>query len=59
MGLSIAKFINGFVSPEVAETYRKNFKPSIENTEPQVMVAIQMVCAETEEKANEMDENSN
>ena len=54
MGLSIAKFINGFVSPEVAETYRKNFKPSTENTEPQVMVAIQVVCAETEEKANEM-----
>ncbi len=54
MGLSIAKFINGFVSPEVAETYRKNFKPSTENTEPKVMVAIQVVCAETEEKANEM-----
>lgn len=54
MGLSIAKFINGFVSPEVAETYRKNFKPSTENTEPRVMVAIQVVCAETEEKANEM-----
>ena len=54
MGLSIAKFINGFVSPQVAETYRKNFKPSAENTEPQVIVAVQVVCAETEEKANQM-----
>jgi luciferase family oxidoreductase group 1 len=54
MGLSIAKFINGFVSPQVAETYRKNFKPSAENAEPQVIVAVQVVCAETEEKANQM-----
>lgn len=54
MGLSIAKFINGFVTPEVAETYRKNFKPSKENPLPRVMVAIQVICAETEEKANQM-----
>ena len=54
MGLSIAKFINGFVSPQVAETYLKNFKPSAENTEPKVMVAVQVVCSETEEKANQM-----
>ncbi|MBN2747814.1 MsnO8 family LLM class oxidoreductase [Maribellus comscasis] len=54
MGLSIAKFINGLVIPQVAETYRKNFKPSAENTVPQVIVAVQVVCAETEEKANQM-----
>ena len=54
MGLSIAKFINGFVTPEVAETYRKNFKPSEENPMPRVMVATQVICAETEEKASQM-----
>lgn len=54
MGLSIAKFINGFVTPEVARTYRENFKPSKENAVPRVMVALQVICAETEEKASEM-----
>jgi len=54
MGLSIAKFINGFITPEVAETYRKNFKPSEENPMPRVMVATQVICDETEEKASQM-----
>ncbi len=54
MGLAIAKFINGFVGHDVAETYRKNFKPSSQFLEPQVLLSIQVVCAETEEKTNEL-----
>lgn len=54
MGLAIAKFINGFVGPDVVETYRKNFKPSEYLEAPQAMLAIFVICGETEEKAMAM-----
>ena len=53
-GLAVAKFINGFAGPEVAETYRTAFEPSETFAEPQVLVAIQVLCADTEEKALEL-----
>lgn len=54
MGLAIARFINGFASPQMVETYRKNFEPSDSFPEPQALLAIQVLCADTEEKAAEL-----
>lgn len=48
MGLVIAKFINGNVSPETAEVYRKNFKPTGLFEKPQVILSVFMLCGETE-----------
>lgn len=54
MGLAVAKFINGFVKPDVVETYRKNFRPSDQLSEPHAILAVFVLCGETEEKALEM-----
>ncbi len=54
MGLAVAKFINGFVSPAVIDTYRKNFRPSAQFSEPHALLSVFVVCGETEEKAREM-----
>jgi luciferase family oxidoreductase group 1 len=53
-GLAVAKFINGFAGPEVAELYRNAFQPSEAFKKPQVLVAVQVLCADTEEKAREL-----
>jgi luciferase family oxidoreductase group 1 len=54
MGLAIARFINGFVQPDIVKTYRQQFKPSEQFPEPQALLAISVLCADTEEKALEM-----
>ncbi|MGY5850678.1 LLM class flavin-dependent oxidoreductase [Salegentibacter sp. F14] len=54
MGLSVAKFINGLVSPEVVQDYRKLFTPSENLSSPQAFVSIFLMCGETEEIANNM-----
>lgn len=54
MGLAVARFINGFAQPDVVETYRKYFKPSEQFPQPVAVLAISVVCGETEEKAKEM-----
>jgi len=54
LGLVVAKFINGFVTPEVIETYKKHFKPSETFPEPHALLSIFVLCADTEEKAMEM-----
>ena len=54
MGLAVAKFINGFVRPDVVETYRKNFQPSDQLAKPHAVLSIAVLCGETEEKAYEM-----
>jgi alkanesulfonate monooxygenase SsuD/methylene tetrahydromethanopterin reductase-like flavin-dependent oxidoreductase (luciferase family) len=54
MGLAVAKFINGFVRPDVVETYRKNFRPSDQYAKPHAMLSVFVLCGETEEKAAEM-----
>jgi luciferase family oxidoreductase group 1 len=51
MGLAVAKFINGFVGPDVIETYRKNFRPSAQYETPHALLAIFVLCGETEEQA--------
>ncbi len=54
LGLVVAKFINGFVTPAVIDTYKENFKPSESFPQPHAMMAIFVLCAETEEKAKAM-----
>ncbi|MCF0050826.1 LLM class flavin-dependent oxidoreductase [Dyadobacter chenwenxiniae] len=54
MGLAVAKFINGFVKPDVIETYRKNFRPSDQYAQPHALLSVFVLCGETEEKALEM-----
>lgn len=54
MGLAVAKFINGFVRPDVVETYRRNFRPSEQSPTPEAILSIFVLCGETEEKAAQM-----
>jgi luciferase family oxidoreductase group 1 len=57
LGLAIAKFINGFVQPDVVETYRKNFKPSSQFNNPHAMLSAFVLCGETEEIAHRLRKN--
>lgn len=54
LGLAVAKFINGFVQPNVVETYRKNFQPSSQFDKPHAVLSVFVLCGETEEKAQRM-----
>jgi len=54
MGLGIARFINGHAGPEVAKIYRDHFVPSVQFPSPEAVLSISVLCADTEEKANEM-----
>ena len=51
MGLVVARFINGHAGPEMVQQYRNQFQPSDELKSPKAMLAISVICAETEEKA--------
>ena len=51
LGLAVAKFINGFVTPDVIETYRKNFEPSEQYQQPKEILSAFVLCGETEERA--------
>lgn len=59
MGLAIARFINGFATPELVESYRKTFIPSEQFPEPKELIAITVLCADTKEKAEQMRKVSN
>lgn len=54
MGLAIARFINGFAQPDVVRSYRENFQPSAQFSAPKALLAISVLCANTEEKAQQM-----
>ncbi len=54
LGLVVAKFINGFATREVIDTYKKNFKPSEYFPSPKAMLSIFVLCADTDAKAKEM-----
>lgn len=54
LGLVVAKFINGFVTSEVIDTYKKNFKPSEYFPSPKAMLSVFVLCADTDAKAKEM-----
>ena len=51
LGLAIARFISGHASPQMAKEYRQNYQPSDQLPKPHVLLAISVLCADTEEKA--------
>lgn len=54
MGLAVAKFINGDVSPQVVTDYQEHFKPSEQFPEPHAILSIIVLCADTPQKALQM-----
>lgn len=56
MGLAFAHFINPTGGPEAVAMYRSRFKPSETLKEPQVSVGVFVLCADTEEKALELQQ---
>lgn len=54
LGLVVAKFINGNAGPEVVQVYRDQFKPSDQFEKPHAMLSISVICAETEERAQQL-----
>lgn len=48
---TFAQFINGEGGPQYMEHYRNNFIPSDLYTHPESMVAVFVICAETDEEA--------
>jgi luciferase family oxidoreductase group 1 len=54
MAFSFAQFINGTGGPQAVRTYRERFRPSLELAEPLANVAVFTLCADTEEKADEL-----
>jgi alkanesulfonate monooxygenase SsuD/methylene tetrahydromethanopterin reductase-like flavin-dependent oxidoreductase (luciferase family) len=54
MGLVIARFINGNAGPGIAAQYIKEYQPSELYPKPRVIVAIAVLCTDTEEKAAQL-----
>ncbi|WP_217278580.1 LLM class flavin-dependent oxidoreductase [Hymenobacter sp. BRD67] len=52
MGFSFAQFIGPHGGPAAVQRYRAQFRPSPELAHPQANVALFVLCADTEEKAN-------
>ena len=54
MGLVVARFINGHADHNIVDIYKKHFEPSKQFPTPHVIVAINVLCADTGSKAAEM-----
>ncbi len=54
LGLAVARFINGQAGPEVVEQYRRAFQPSDQLDRPTALIAISVLCADTEERAAQL-----
>lgn len=54
MAFSFAQFINGNGGPAAVRQYRERFRPSREMAVPLANVAVFTLCADTEEKAQEL-----
>jgi luciferase family oxidoreductase group 1 len=52
MGFTFAQFINPSGGPAAVRAYRQQFRPSPELAAPEAGVALFVLCADTEEKAN-------
>jgi luciferase family oxidoreductase group 1 len=52
MGFTFAQFINPNGGPAAVRAYRQQFQPSPELATPEASVALFVLCADTEEKAN-------
>ena len=48
---AFAQFINGYGGPEVMEAYQEQFQPSYLGDKPKSIVAIFVICGETNEEA--------
>jgi alkanesulfonate monooxygenase SsuD/methylene tetrahydromethanopterin reductase-like flavin-dependent oxidoreductase (luciferase family) len=53
-GFSFAHFINPVGGPQMVKAYKEHFKPSESLPEPRANVAVFVLCADTEEKAGEL-----
>lgn len=53
---SFAHFINPIGGPQMVQAYRQAFEPSEFLQEPEANVAVFVLCAETEEKASELQQ---
>jgi luciferase family oxidoreductase group 1 len=51
---SVALFINPQFDPRVIEIYRSRFRPSASQSQPRVMLAMNVFCADTQEYADAM-----
>lgn len=54
LGLVVARFINGQAGPDIIRQYKESFQPSTHFEKPEAMLAITVLCAETEEKAAQL-----
>ena len=54
MAFSFAQFINGSGGPAAVRQYRERFRPSKELAAPLANVAVFLICADTEAKAQEL-----
>jgi len=54
LAFSFAQFINGHGGPQAVRTYRERFRPSAELAAPRANVAVFVLCADTEEKAQDL-----
>ncbi len=54
LGLAVARFINGQAGPEVVQAYRRAFQSSSELAQPEALLAIAVLCADTEERAAQL-----
>lgn len=51
MGLVVARFINGHAGPEIVHQYKKTFQQSGQFEAPAALLAISVLCADTEKQA--------
>ena len=55
MAFTFAHFINPHGGPDMVRLYRERFRPSARLAQPQASVAIFVLCADTEQKAAELE----
>jgi luciferase family oxidoreductase group 1 len=55
LAFSFAHFINADGGPQITELYRQRFRPSPELAAPAASAAIWVVCADTDEKARQLE----
>lgn len=58
MGLALALFINPAATRAAVDNYRKNFRPSEEMPEPRVLIALNIITADTEGKLGDLKKAS-
>lgn len=53
-GFAFAQFINGSGGPDATRSYRQRFKASLMGEKPRSIVAVFVICGETEEEAEKL-----